>query len=219
MPSFTVVPRTLPTRAPMLLLGDSTTYGSGNGGLSYRQALMKLLRPPYYVDFVGPYQSVASPTTEVDQDHAGLSGDFLSNMVTRVVTNIAVYHPKIVLLMGGINDLATGVSGSGCLTLLESVLAAIYGADPTIVTIVAQIPFEGVPFYLVDAVAYNAGIPTSVATRVAAGQYVSYVDNHTGITTGDGIHPDAASYTEIANRWYAGLLAYAPALAALEAAS
>jgi lysophospholipase L1-like esterase len=205
-------------RVPMLLEGDSTTYGTGNQGLAYRPYLLARLRPPYLVDFVGPFKSIFPNTTEIDQDHAGIPSDVLSNMNSRIVGEIAAYHPRIILLQGGVNELASGITPANTLTLLQTTLTTIYAQDPTIVTMCCQLPCDPASPYYGAVTTYNPGVAGVVSTRQAAGQLVSSVDNFTGVACGAAdVHPTDAGYQTVAARWAAGLLAYPPALAALGA--
>ena len=214
--AFTLRISPQPGSVPVLPLGDSTTYGTGNGGLAYRPYLLAALRPPYLVDLVGGQRSVASPTTEVDQDHSGVSGDFLSGMTTRVVTDIAAYRVRIVLVQGGINDIAVGASGPTVLDRLSDLLAAIYAADPTIATLVGSLPYASSLSYAHDVATFNRGIPNVVTARAALGQFVRSVDNSTGVTLSDGaVHPNDAGYQTIAQNWAVGLTGWVEAKAIL----
>lgn len=58
-------------------------------------------------------------------------------------------------------------------------------------------------------IAYNSAIPDIVATKVAEGKKVTFVDVFSKLTLSDlvdGIHPNEVGYSKIAQAWESGIL-------------
>jgi lysophospholipase L1-like esterase len=215
-------PRAEPCR--ILPLGDSITAGFGstkNG--SYRvEIFRKAHEAGQSLTFVGTMRGgpakvdgVAFPTA--NEGHGGYTID--DSARTRGVSRLVVgamqrFHPHVVTLMIGTNDISNYLDIVHAPARLGALLDAIIATDPNVLLVVAQI----IPIALgnVDpkVVAYNAAIPRLVASRAAAGAHVVLVDMHSAFTKNsrypkeymfDYVHPNDRGYAAMGDVWYGAL--------------
>jgi lysophospholipase L1-like esterase len=215
-------PRAEPCR--ILPLGDSITAGFGstkNG--SYRvEIFRKAHEAGQSLTFVGTMRGgpatvdgVAFPTA--NEGHGGYTID--DSKRTRGVSPLVAgamqrFHPHVVTLMIGTNDISNYLDIAHAPARLGALLDTILAADPKILLVVAQI----IPIALgnVDpkVVAYNAAIPPLVASRAAAGAHVVLVDMHSAFTKNarypkeymhDYVHPNDKGYAAMGDVWYSAL--------------
>ena len=223
-------PTTAGTACAVLPLGDSITEGyipsGANGG--YRVELFRqAVRAGKNVTFVGTQQN--GPTMVESRTfprrHEGRGGytiagggqGALAGTVTD--TAIAMYHPHIVLLMVGTNDINGNINVSTAPTRLGQLIDEIIADAPTALVVVASIiPIanDGSNQRIPN---YNAAIPGLVATRAAAGKHVVFVDNYaafirdTNFRTSlmvDNLHPNAAGYDLLGRTFYDAIAALLP---------
>ena len=212
-------------------LGDSITEGylpsGANGG--YRVELFRqAVRAGKNITFVGTQQN--GPTTVENRTfprrHEGRGGytiaaggqGALAGTVTD--TAISMYHPNIVLLMIGTNDINGNINVSTAPTRLGQLIDEIIADAPSALVVVASIiPIanDGSNQRIPN---YNAAIPGLVATRAAAGKHVVFLDNYaafikdTNFRTSlmvDNLHPNAAGYDLLGRTFYDAIAALLPA--------
>jgi lysophospholipase L1-like esterase len=158
-----------------------------------------------------------SPTGDhVTIVNAGCLGEPAGSSATlmRLNDKIAVYHPDLVLLMEGTNDLdSSNPSGSiasatiGIRNLVQ--LARSHGAIVFVGTIPPQVASELTHGGTPDLVQpYNAAM-TPIATAAGAQIVDIYsdlsMDIPDWISPLDGLHPTEAGYTEIARVWFTAI--------------
>lgn len=177
---------------------------SGGGG--YRIELFrKALAAGQSITFTGSQMNGPAMVDGVPfpRKHEGHSGWKINQIAGLVPAPSMQEIPHIVLLMAGTNDVAQGDNLAMAPQRLGSLLDKIFAAAPDALVVVAKL----VPLSFNDAavVAYNNALPPVVQARASAGKHVVLVDMHTGFPTSelaDGVHPNAAGYARMANRWY-----------------
>jgi lysophospholipase L1-like esterase len=127
---------------------------------------------------------------------------------------IPQYHPDIVLLMIGTNDVDGNVDLPNAPARLGMLIDTIIQMDPHALIVVAQItPTMQDPLNQ-GIVTYNAGIPAVVKARSDAGKHVALVDMYTAFTRdpafkskflADRLHPNAAGYQLMSDVWNAAV--------------
>jgi lysophospholipase L1-like esterase len=229
--SYMPCPTTAGTACAVLPLGDSITEGylpsGANGG--YRVELFRqAVRAGKNVTFVGTQTN--GPTTVENKTfprrHEGHGGYTIAGGGQGAIagsitdTAISMYHPNIVLLMIGTNDINGNINVSTAPTRLGQLIDEIVTDAPTALVVVASIiPIAGdgtnqrIPNY-------NAAIPGLVATRAAAGKHVVFVDSYaafikdTNFRTSlmvDNLHPNDAGYALLGQTFYGAISAVLPA--------
>src|SRR5262249_21588030 len=91
-------------RLRVMPLGDSITWGLGSSsGAGYRLPLLNMAasQERYLLDYVGSQRS----GNISDPDNEGHSGWFIDDIRNHVDDWLATYHPDLVILEIGINDL------------------------------------------------------------------------------------------------------------------
>jgi lysophospholipase L1-like esterase len=216
----------------ILPLGDSITYGSVPGG--YRGELFnKLNGAAYSFTFVGSCTESATttltnagqaaheghPSIRLDEIEANLDGN--TNFATgnggywlKGTTGRPAVYPNTILLMAGINDIATGADAATTRNRLDSLLNHIYTDRPTTTVIVANLtPLTGTPASKWEATAdaYNALIPDVVAKYATTGKSAYFLDMHSKLTaadiSGDGVHPNQSGYDKMGDAWFGAIQA------------
>jgi lysophospholipase L1-like esterase len=189
-------------------LGDSITEGTGFPG-GYRGKLYsKAVADNKTITFVGSLTS--NPPTGIAGFPTAHEGHFAWTIqqIDDIVPSPALGpSPHIVLLHIGTNDVNQKLSGAPA--RLKSLVSQIVTALPNSLLAVAKIiPVSG----STSAVeAYNAEIPAIVQEQAQGGKHVILVDQYTGFPTselGDGVHPNQAGYTRMADVWYAAIRSY-----------
>ncbi len=213
----------------ILPFGDSITDGfpAENGG--YRVELFhRSLLAAKHVTFVG---SLANGPLMVDnvafppnhEGHSGFSIDPAPNNLTpggiSPLANgaIATYHPNIILLLIGTNDVNRSIDLANAPTRLAALVDRIIADAPNALLAVGQlIPITD------DTInprvqAYNAAIPAIVQQRAAAGKHVILVDaynpfasvaNFKTLLMTDVLHPNLAGYGLLGDTWYNAISSY-----------
>ena len=131
-----------------------------------------------------------------------------------------MYHPNIVLLMIGTNDINGNINVSTAPTRLGQLIDEIIADAPTALVVVATIiPIanDGTNQRIPN---YNAAIPGLVATRVAAGKHVDAGRQLRGVGPGsdfrtalmvDNLHPNDAGYARLGQTFYDAIAPLLPA--------
>jgi lysophospholipase L1-like esterase len=184
-------------------LGDSITYGEGSPTWSgYRRDLWKRLVQDagYTIDFVGSQHTGALP----DNDNEGHQGWRIDQIDASIDGWLATYHPNIVLLHIGTNDMNQNYQADTAPQRLGALIDKINTDAPDTTVLVASI----VP--ATDATIqqrinkYNAAVPGVVAARAQAGKRVRHVDltSLSPSDFADTLHPNDAGFAKMAALWY-----------------
>ncbi len=225
-------PTTAGTACAILPLGDSITEGwlpsGGVGG--YRVELFsQAVLAGKNITFVGSQTSANAPGTVQNRafpkNHEGhdgytIDGGSGSSGIAGTITDQAMskYHPNIVLLMIGTNDVNGNIDTANAPTRLGNLIDEITTDAPTALVVVASI----IPIASgnnANAMAYNAKLPGLVSTRAAAGKHVIFVDNYAAFIKDPSyqtsemsnyLHPNTAGYAVLGDSFYAALGAYLP---------
>jgi lysophospholipase L1-like esterase len=223
-----------PTAAGMacnvLPLGDSITEGympsGANGG--YRVELFnQAVMAGKNLTFVGTLMN--GPTTVANRNfprrHEGHGGYTIAGggqgAIAGTVTDTAIsmYHPHIVLLSIGTNDINGNINVSTAPTRLGQLIDEIVADAPNALVVVASIiPIKGDSSTRIQT--YNAAIPGLVSTRAAAGKHVVFADNYAAFVKdaswaskqmADNLHPNDAGYAVLGRGFYGAIAALLPA--------
>jgi lysophospholipase L1-like esterase len=224
-------PTTPNTPCAVLPLGDSITEGYASSGGGYRVELFRqATQNGKNLTFVGSQQngptSVESRTfprrhegrggytIDTDSGHSGISGQITDQA-------IANYHPNIVLLMIGTNDINGNVDIANAPTRLGKLIDEITTGAPSALVVVATI----VP--VADAntnqrvQTYNKAIPAQISSRASAGKHVVLLDNYAAFIKdanyktalmADNLHPNDAGYAVLGRAFYGAVSTVLPAL-------
>ena len=226
-------------------LGDSITAGTTDPNwvypfsFGYRSTLYtQLTNAGYDFEFVGdspepwngapygvPPEIVGFDLRTVGQDnHRGYGGSSITHILygsgydPGVVAALNTDDPDLVLLMIGINDLATaGVTAPIASSRLDTLTNTIFSTKPDVNVIVAQIHSYKDGSLKDATVAYNDYIrETLVPNYASQGYHITTVDQYANFVNPDGvtfdqslysniIHPNATGYQLIANTWFEGI--------------
>jgi lysophospholipase L1-like esterase len=205
----------------VLPLGDSITEGFGSSGGGYRVELFRQARQNgKNILFVGSLQNGpervgTDPFPKSHEGHGGYtidSGDGHSGISGSITDQaLSTYHPQIVLLMIGTNDIDDDIDVNGAPTRLASLIDDITTQAPDALLVVATI----VPIDEADrnqkAVAYNAALPELVSARAKAGKHVVLLDSYALFASqpnfettllSDYLHPNDAGYVVLGKAFY-----------------
>ena len=223
-------PTTAGTACAVLPLGDSITEGcctAPEGG--YRIELFRqAVTSGKNVTFVGSLMN--GPTTVANRTfpmrHEGHGGYTISGggnggiAGTITDTAISTYHPNIVLLTIGTNDLNDNIDVANAPSRLGKLIDEIITDAPAALVVVSTIIPISVPNADQRTQTYNAAIPGLVNARASAGKHVVLVDNYAAFakdpnyqTTlkADGLHPNTAGYVILGQSFYGAIGALLPA--------
>ncbi len=188
-------------------LGDSITDGYYFPG-GYRIDLEdQLVEAGLDIDFVGSL--VNGPPELDDQDHEGHSGWRIDQIAAEIDGWLEASQPEIVLLMIGSNDVLQDYDLGAAPDRLGALMDQIIAGMPETKLVVASITPLSTELDDAQALEYNAAIPDLVATRVAQGALLTYVDMHAALTLEDlvdGVHPNPAGYAKMADVWTEAVL-------------
>jgi hypothetical protein len=193
----------------ILPLGDSITYGIGFSG-GYRVQLFHLatmnMKKITYVGSLmnGPQMVDGMP---FPRKHEGTSGITIGGLDGRIPTPGLNEIPHIVLLHIGTNDMY--MTPAGAPDRLGTLIDGIVMGAPDALIVVAKIIPLASGGSAVET--YNNAIPAVVQKRIDAGKHVVLIDQFTGFPTselGDGVHPNEAGYSRMADKWYDAISKY-----------
>jgi lysophospholipase L1-like esterase len=193
-----------PGDAPLRImpLGDSITVGVGSPGKNgWRADLQRRLREAgVSADFVGS----ESEGTSGDLDHEGHGGWTIEQIAAVVDRSLAAYHPDIVLLHAGTNNITRSEDPAAAARKLSALIDRVRARVPHAEIYVAKIIDTAVASEVPANRAYNALIPAVVQDK---GPRVHLVDQST--VTGPDIydihHPNEFGYRKMAWTWYEAL--------------
>jgi len=233
---YSPCPSTADTPCAILPLGDSITEGFASSGGGYRVELFRqAVLNGKNITFVGSLQNGPSnPTVEgrtfprqheghggytIDSDasHSGISGPITDGALDN-------YHPHVVLLMIGTNDINGNVDVAGAPGRLGNLIDDITTRAPdTLVVVASIIPVDNTGTNQ-RVQAFNAAIPAEVSARADAGRHVVFLDNYAAFAAdpsyastlmADYLHPNDAGYAVLGRSFYDSLAAVLPASQAL----
>jgi lysophospholipase L1-like esterase len=212
-----------PTDCKIMPFGDSITDGylAQRGG--YRIPLFQRAHQEgKHLTFVG---SAVNGPAMVDgvpfpQHHEGHSAYTINDeplpapahkgISPFVKTSIPAYHPDIVLLMIGTNDVDNSIDLPNVPTRLGALIDSIIALDAHTLIVVAQITPTMQDPLNARIQAYNAAIPAVVKARADAGKHVVLVDMYNAFVSDssyrstlmyDRLHPNIAGFQKMADTW------------------
>ena len=189
----------------LMPLGDSITRGyKSTTEDGYRAPLSTALKNRgIALDFVGSQRCGALLNSDVE----GYNGYRIDQITALVDTALATYHPNLITLHIGTNDLAQNYQAATASKRLAALIDQIIADDPKVTILVAQLVCNATPSVqsLIDA--YNAKIPEIVQSRAKAGKHVYLVSMKalTKADLADGLHPNDVGYQKMADAWDAGI--------------
>ena len=224
------VPTTAGTACAVLPLGDSITEGcctAPEGGYRielFRQAVTNGKNVTFVGSLMNGPTTVANRTFPMRHEgHGGytISGGGNGGIAGTITDNaISTYHPNIVLLMIGTNDINDNIDITNAPSRLGKLIDEIITDAPAALVVVSTIIPIAAPNADQRAQAYNAAIPGLVNARASAGKHVVLVDNYAAFakdpnyqTTlkADGLHPNTAGYVVLGQSFYGAIGALLPA--------
>ncbi|WP_375435492.1 GDSL-type esterase/lipase family protein [uncultured Hymenobacter sp.] len=206
--------------------GDSVTQGDAQHN-SYRRPLwIKLQNGGYYVDFVGSQNSnFAGPprNTDFDLNHEGHWGWRADELLYSVTDWASTYHPDIVLLHVGTNDMLQGQSVSSTVDEISQIIDRLRSVNPNVKLLLAKLipttrSINGTISALNEALAGLASQKNTTQSSVTLvdqnANFDAYADTY------DGVHPNDGGEEKVAAAWYHALqplLASTPSVVLLPA--
>lgn len=147
----------------------------------------------------------------------GRAGEGVAQLAARFAADIVAKNPRVVLIMGGVNDLLNGTSNATILVSVTAMLDAAKAAGITPV-VIGVAPFRAYALattpMLQQRDLLNASLRTLVTSSTYNGVYVNpdaylgqyYASGDAGnlwklatrYDSGDGIHPNSAGYVALA---------------------
>jgi lysophospholipase L1-like esterase len=199
------------TPAPVMPLGDSITHGTQVAG-GYRVKLEDhLIAAKRDFTFVGT-QSSGDINLE-SRRHEGHKGYRIEDIATEVGSWLGVQKPDHILLTIGTNDILQNNQLSTAPARLSALIDQITTSRPSANLVVSSLPPLSDPSLDAKVQQFNSAIPAIVQSKVNPGKSVSFVDMYSALTTADlrdGIHPNAAGYVRMAERWRDALVPLVP---------
>lgn len=212
--------------------GDSNTRGTLSepaGG--YRLPLQSLL------DSVGcSYDFVGSQTLHSagmkDPEHEGIGGWQLLHLLkghdepSRNIRSYGAhylmehYHPDVILLMAGVNDIFANVSGKEIAVRLRNLLMAMFNKNPDVRILVGNLsPLASSKIatgevkldYITQLEEYNRRIPVIVENFRRMDYKIGFVDMNSSVSESqlaDDVHLNAEGMSNMAKAWFEGLTRY-----------
>ena len=183
-------------------LGDSITFGIGSSHRgSYRLDLYKKLTAAgAKVDYIGS-QRAGNFEKPQNEGWSGFTIAQISSMADRSIKG----KPNVILLMAGTNDIAWAGNKPTAPDRLGSLIDKLVTEAPNAVLLVATLTPLAKGSKDVDI--YNSAIPKVVSARAEKGKKVAVVSMAAVQTNDlkDGVHPNDAGYTKMADAWFRGI--------------
>jgi lysophospholipase L1-like esterase len=128
---------------------------------------------------------------------------------------ISTYHPQIILLMIGTNDVNLSIDLANAPGRLATLIDEIITDAPNSLLVVAQLTPTTTDTENTRFQAYNAAIPAIVQQRAAAGKHVMLVDMYSTFTANyktalmnDNLHPNPTGYGLMGDTWYNAIVSF-----------
>lgn len=190
--------------------GDSITEGKGDGGVNgtyngWRCSFLgRMNAAGISVDMVGPNSDGRGDCP--DKQNAGFSGETIAQLTARAPGLMATYHPDLVLLTVGTNDIMCHGHQTPCSVAsmqqmpqrLGVLLATIKAANPDGQIIVGTLPQIGTSAWCCDAdqvAAWNAYRDAVPGVAAAHGARVMWFQRvYQSELADDNIHPAKCAY-------------------------
>jgi lysophospholipase L1-like esterase len=135
-------------------------------------------------------------------NNAGVPGDTTAQMRARLASDVYAFHPDVLFVLGGTNDLGLGISNSATIANLRAI---IVGAKAHNIAVLLML----VPPDNYTSMAPNIAALNTAIVNLARSQRVTYVDIHAPLTnsrgvyypkyTSDGLHFSALGAQTVAN--------------------
>jgi len=225
--TFSPCPSSASTPCAVLPLGDSITEGYGSSGGGYRVELFRqAVQNGKNLTFVGSLQNGPNTvqnqtfpkkheghggyTIDTGTGHSGISGTITDQAISN-------YHPNIVLLMIGTNDVNGNVDIAAAPTRLGKLVDDITTRAPDALVVVATIIPIANDGTNPKVQTYNAALPALVKTRADAGKHVVLLDNYAAFSKdasyrttlmSDYLHPNDAGYVVLGRSMYDAISAF-----------
>lgn len=171
--------------ATAMFIGDSITTGAPDGGFR-----VPIFNANPGLDLKGQF--------DFKGRHESISGFRIDQIAPIALAAIDFYLPKVALVMAGTNDINQGQSGASTLTEMQTFATDILAKPSVDIVLVSTIPYLNA--FPVEQAAYNAGL---LAWAAPAG--ITVTDTTFNLVFPgdffDGLHPNSAGYTKIANNW------------------
>ena len=210
----------------VLPLGDSITEGFGSSGGGYRVELFRqALQNGKKLTFVGSLENGPSTvqnqtfpkkheghggyTIDSDSAHSGISGSIANQALSN-------FHPHIVLLMIGTNDINGNVDVANAPKRLGKLIDDITTKQPDTLVVVATIIPIANDGTNQKVQTYNAALPGVVNARATSGKHVALLDNYAAFSKdssyrttlmSDNLHPNDAGYVVLGRSMYEAIRA------------
>jgi lysophospholipase L1-like esterase len=148
-------------------------------------------------------------TIDSGSGHSGISGSITDQA-------IANYHPNIVLLMIGTNDVNGNVDVAAAPTRLGKLIDDITTRAPDALVVVATIIPIANDGTNPKVQTYNAALPALVNARATSGKHVVLLDNYAAFSKdpsyrttlmSDSLHPNDAGYVVLGRAFYQAISA------------
>jgi hypothetical protein len=195
----------------IMVVGDSLSHGYA-GDWSWRYWVDQELRRQHVrADFVGPRRLPYRGTryerpTAWDEDHASEAGSTVDVHLPRIAEEMRDYHPDLLVVELGYNDLAHRDDASTVVTQLQELIQRARLAYPATRVLLAEITSSQSHRY--DAISADANAQLAAWAPLNG---VTVIHNRTGTGPGtlrwdpardtwDGLHPNATGQTLLAQR-------------------
>lgn len=219
-----------PAPLRVMVAGDSISQEFAGDYTWRRRLWQEFQRQGVSAQFVGPRNTTFGPTPLAPgpwqaRRHDSLAGARLAGQRDRIGGDVSSYHPDVVLVMLGFNDLFHGATSTQVVENMEQYVDHIWEAKRDVRVVLSPI---------LDTIVYPTGAPRVLPVKATNDGYAELVSRLAGegrpITlastasrwvprahTTDGIHPNPTGETVIAQRYAAtlhelGVLPQAPAL-------
>jgi hypothetical protein len=218
----------LPTAAPVaappvriMVVGDSISNGF-SGDFTWRYRLWQQLRDSgLAADFVGPFQTVYNPTSQLqdltyadpvfDREHDATIGRFASQEKDTIGGYVATFQPDVLLVNLGTNDLTFGAqTGTQVAASMATLIGNARAARPSVQIVLSKLARLSDPAWAAKWTDYNTRLQALAVQLTTPSSPVVIVDpNDFGydpaVHSKDGVHPNAAGEWLYAASFYNGL--------------